>query len=170
MQSWQEQNQRTLARAVGLLRATPFVEMIALTGSMAEGRARAESDIDLFIQTKPGRIWTTRVMVTVIIQLAGIRRTETKIVGRICLNWYATFNAPAQQAGRIYQIICQVDTQPITRRLLEIVLGGSFGTLIESLARWYQTHRIERDQRAHQPGSQVRYSDTELGFHPPKKM
>lgn len=72
------------------LRYIPYVRAVFLTGSVARGEARKKSDIDFFIVTKPGRIWTCRVLVTLAIGIVGLRRTNTQIEGRICLNRYQT--------------------------------------------------------------------------------
>jgi len=73
-----------------ILRIAPFVRMVALDGSVASGKAREESDIDFFIVAKTGRIWTTRLFVTLIVHLTGFRRYGSKVAGRICLNRYQT--------------------------------------------------------------------------------
>jgi predicted nucleotidyltransferase len=164
MQQWQQRDQQNLSEAIAIIERVPFVRAIALTGSLAENKATEQSDIDLFIQVREGTIWTTRALVTLAIESAGIRRTDAKIAGRICLNWYATFNAPKEQSGRVYKTLYSGVRSDLLEKLMEIlVLWWS-----EPLLRAYQTHRIENDPRTHAPGSQVRYSDQELGFHPPK--
>lgn len=167
MEQWQKLNQVTINRAVSLIRLIPFTRAIMLTGSVAEGKEHKQSDIDLFIQVKKGTIWTTRFFVTIIVQLAGIRRTDNDITGKICLNWYATYNAPEQQQGRVYQTLW--NGKPwFGKGTLE--LAATILTLwwSEPLLRAYQIYRIEKDPRTHATGSMVRYSDQELGFHPPK--
>lgn len=61
-----------------------------MTGSLARGEATGKSDIDFFIVTKKGRIWTCRTFVTILVSLTGYRRHGDKIAGRICLNRYQT--------------------------------------------------------------------------------
>lgn len=77
-------------KAAFYLQFVPFVRAVFLTGSLARGEARKESDIDFFIVTAKERIWTCRALVTLLIELMGIRRTDEKIAGRICLNRYQT--------------------------------------------------------------------------------
>ncbi len=164
---WQEQNQKTIKKGLKIIAGIPFTRAVFLTGSLAEGRASAKSDIDFFIQVEPGYLWSTRFFVTLFLQLARIRRTDTDITGKICLNWFAIFNAPAQQNGRVYKLLWQ--QKPTGMKLiLEKLISVPWGKWLEKLLKNYQISRIERDPRTHQPGSQVRYSDTELGFHPPK--
>lgn len=77
-------------KAAKLLQLIPYIRAVFLTGSVARGEAKKSSDIDFFIVTKLGRIWTCRALVTIFIQLMGIRRYGDKIAGRICLNRYQT--------------------------------------------------------------------------------
>ena len=50
---------------------------MALCNSRAMGEADENSDIDLFIITKKGNLWTARCIVTVLSSLMGIRRRNT---------------------------------------------------------------------------------------------
>jgi predicted nucleotidyltransferase len=72
------------------LQFIPYLRAVFLTGSVARGEATKKSDIDFFIVTYAGRIWTCRALVTIFIQCLGIRRYGDKIAGRICLNRYQT--------------------------------------------------------------------------------
>lgn len=167
--TWQEKNQQTIKKTLAIIKIIPFIRMIVLTGSMAEGRASEQSDIDLFIQVEEGKLWSTRFFVTLVLQLLGLRRTDTDIAGKVCLNWFATFNAPAIQKGRVYKILWSQDGQirnpkSVIEQLILIFLIW----WLEPLLKMYQIQRILRDKRTHAPGSQVRYSDSELGFHSSK--
>lgn len=169
MKAWEQQNQKTIQRGLRIIQALPFTRMVALTGSLAEGRATEKSDIDFFVQVKAGHIWTSRLIITAILQLFGLRRTDGNISGKICLNWFAIFNAPAKQEGRIYKTLWSNSKPGIMKSILEKLLSSYIGKQLEKLIKKVQIARIERDYRTSQPNSQVRYSDTELGFHPPKK-
>ena len=72
------------------LQIIPFIRTIFLTGSVARIEATEKSDIDFLIITQKNRIWTCRALVTLLIQFLGLRRTNKKIAGRICLNRYQT--------------------------------------------------------------------------------
>ncbi len=175
MKNWQERNQRQIGRALAVIRRLPFTRAIMLTGSVAEGRATELSDIDFFIQVEPGHLWSTRFFVTALLQLIGLRRTDHQIAGRICLNWFGTGNLPAKQEGRVYQALWQEKGPNGFKLGLEKLLSRPIGSIsfaqrAENWLKGYQVDRIERDPRTHLPGSQVRYSDQELGFHPPKPL
>lgn len=196
METWKEKNQETIRRALRIIKALPFTRAVMLTGSLAEGRASEQSDIDFFVQIEPGRLWSSRLLVTLVLQLAGIRRTDRDIPGKVCLNWFATFNAPEKQKGRIYKVLWEderyrlnlskANSNKETLRLPASPAGGRSGNNLkpifekvltifflwwgEKLLKKVQIARILRDKRTKQPGGAVRYSDTELGFHPKKDV
>lgn len=81
---------RRALRVAAWLRYVPFVEMVGLNGSLATNTADAASDIDFYIVTTPGRLYTARILTIAVTQLTGLRRYGTHIAGRICLNRFAT--------------------------------------------------------------------------------
>lgn len=81
---------KKLRRIVWLLRFIPYVRMIAATGRLGMKNAKKESDLDLFVVLKKGKIWTGRTLVTIFLHIIGKRRYGKKIKGRICLNYFVT--------------------------------------------------------------------------------
>ncbi|MDO8559472.1 MAG: hypothetical protein Q7S23_00335 [bacterium] len=84
---------RRAQRAARWLRFLPAVRLLAVCNNAAYGNAKAPSDIDLFIVTAPGRLWSTRLAVTAIVQLLGLRRHGRHVANRCCLSFYVTANA-----------------------------------------------------------------------------
>ncbi len=80
---------RSLASRLARL---PGVLAIYLTGSLALDNGDDTSDIDLMIITQRGRLWTTRLLLTLATSLLGLRRTPTSHhnSGKLCLNLYLT--------------------------------------------------------------------------------
>lgn len=152
------------SRWAKIIGALPFVRKVSLTGSLAEGLGTEQSDIDLFVQVVPGRLYLTRLLVTLFAELFGVRRRADKIAGRICLNWFASFDGPLKQ-GRPHQVLWQFEG---SERLFEKLLSGRLGDKLEAITKIIQQKRFRADPRTLMPGSQVRFSDKELGFHPPK--
>jgi hypothetical protein len=72
------------------LRFVPFVRMIAVTGSLAMKNTESDSDLDLLIVLRDGKIFTGRTLVTGMVHLLGRRRHGDKIANRICLNYFIT--------------------------------------------------------------------------------
>lgn len=76
-----------LARVLSVM---PFVRMIGVTGSLALHNTTASSDFDVLIVAERGRIWTTRLLLLLVSQLLGRRRThwDRKAPDKVCLNHY----------------------------------------------------------------------------------
>lgn len=63
-----------------LVRSMPFVRMVALSGSLAHLNADGEADLDLFVITAPGRVWSVTLTTLVVARLMGWRK-------HLCLNY-----------------------------------------------------------------------------------
>src|SRR3989338_10540556 len=75
-------------RAVYWLRGLGFIKLIAVCNNVGYNNGRAESDIDFFIIARQGHLWWTRLWVTFLMSLLGLRRHARQIVNRICLSFY----------------------------------------------------------------------------------
>ncbi|OPL12048.1 MAG: hypothetical protein AVO34_02230 [Firmicutes bacterium ML8_F2] len=75
---------------IKLIQNIPFIRLVMLSGSLAMNNPRKESDIDLLIVTRAGRIWTCRALTTLFIHLLGRRRHGQLTENRFCLNHYIT--------------------------------------------------------------------------------
>lgn len=96
-----------------LLQSAPFIRGIFLSGSFAIGNIRQDSDIDLFIVVKTGRIWMCRFFVTFLLAILGQRRHGDKIAGKFCLNHYITedsleLNIPSLYNAQTYQSLVPI--------------------------------------------------------------
>lgn len=81
---------KKLRRITMLLRFVPFVRMIGITGGLAMKNANLESDWDLLIVLRSGKIWTGRTLVTGLVHLLGKRRYGKHVADRVCLNFFVT--------------------------------------------------------------------------------
>lgn len=75
------------SRVIGHL---PGVAAVFLSGSVAQGRATENSDIDFFIITYPGRIWTARFFTNLVLKLTFNLSKPHAHAGRICPNHFIT--------------------------------------------------------------------------------
>ncbi|MDP4008102.1 MAG: hypothetical protein Q8P68_02825 [Candidatus Peregrinibacteria bacterium] len=65
----------------------PFLELVGVCNTLGFNAAKEGSDIDLFIVTGGGRLFTGRTFVTLITHMLGLRRHGNKIKERFCLSF-----------------------------------------------------------------------------------
>jgi hypothetical protein len=83
---------KRVERIVKWFRLIPFTRGVVGSGSLAIGNTTRESDLDLLVLVKPGRIWTNRVLVSALTACLGVRRHDNLWENRVCLNHYKTTN------------------------------------------------------------------------------
>ncbi len=71
----------------------PGIEMIAIVNSLSMYATHPDSDIDLFIVTKPGMIWFVRFFSTFILWKHGVWRKGEDIRENLCLSFFITTEA-----------------------------------------------------------------------------
>lgn len=84
------QKLKKVFRATRFIRMVPFLRMVAVTGRVAMRNAKTESDLDLFVVFQSGRMFTGRLLLTVLTHIMGKRRHGERINDRLCLNYFAT--------------------------------------------------------------------------------
>ncbi len=70
----------------------PWILMIWIGNSISMNSAKTSSDIDLLIVTKNNSLWITRVLISLIFQILGVRKTSKKHSWRFCLSFFCTTN------------------------------------------------------------------------------
>lgn len=84
------QKKQTIAfKASKTLSLVSAVKMIGITGSLAMSNAKKDSDIDLIIITKNGKLWSTRLITYLLFKLANIsvrKPREPNQKNKLCLN------------------------------------------------------------------------------------
>lgn len=80
------------AQAVKIIAAIPYIRAVYASGSLAMLNTNYESDLDVFIITGSGRIWTARFFATLIMDMLSMRRKPNHRISpnRVCLNHYIT--------------------------------------------------------------------------------
>lgn len=83
--------ERKFKRAIKFARFikfVPFVRMIAVCNSLGYSNARNTSDIDFFIITSRGRIWTTRFLTVWIMKLLRLRPRRGHKQDTLCFSFF----------------------------------------------------------------------------------
>ncbi len=70
----------------------PSIRLICLANSIGTHNLRATSDSDLFVITKPHRLWLTKSFATSILSLLRIRPTPGHSIDRLCLSFLVSEN------------------------------------------------------------------------------
>ena len=94
---------RHLKAVATILQLTPFLRCIMLNGSLAEGKIRLSSDIDLLLVARDGRVFTVRFFASILTWLTGLKRssdTKKDHSGKFCLNYFLTENFLVVPTGR----------------------------------------------------------------------
>ncbi len=75
-------------RYLPFIQFVPFVRMVGVCNTLAINNATSESDIDLFIVARKGRLFFVRFLTLLLFAFLGVRRHGNKIAGRFCLSFY----------------------------------------------------------------------------------
>lgn len=78
----------TAIKMASFLRLIPTVQLIAVSGALAMKNVDAKDDIDFFIITKAQRLWITRMLALLLLQVFGKRRRhgQREFSDTICVN------------------------------------------------------------------------------------
>jgi predicted nucleotidyltransferase len=92
------------AKFVGkIISSFPYVGSVVLTGSLAQGHANQNSDIDIMIIAKGGRVFTTRFFINTFGTIFGIKRSKDENknhAGKFCFNYFIADNYLILPTGR----------------------------------------------------------------------
>jgi hypothetical protein len=81
---------KRMRRLAQVLAFVPYLRMLGATGSLAMKKGTRESDWDMFVVLRSGKIWIGRTVLTGFLQLIGKRRHGKKVQDRACLNYFVT--------------------------------------------------------------------------------
>ncbi|MDO4713453.1 MAG: hypothetical protein Q4B28_02100 [bacterium] len=71
----------------------PFVQEVYLANSMTFNALTANSDIDIFVIAKEGRVRLARAYMSMIMWILGIKRSRSRSSMRFCLSFFVTPSA-----------------------------------------------------------------------------
>jgi len=70
-----------------LTRLVPFIQTVAVTGSVAYGSAERWDDIDLFIVTKRNRLWLSALMTLILVRMTKLLGLRPPHLSPFCLSY-----------------------------------------------------------------------------------
>ncbi len=183
---------REMAQPLKLITGMPFVRLVALSGSLAHLNASNDADMDLFVITSPGRVWTVTVVTLAVARLRGWRK-------RLCLNYVISERALWIAPADLFSANQIVHLRPITgseayrrfleanhfverfypnflprpveqegrppSRLLEHALNLTVGPIAERLCHWLYRAYLRRRAHTWKSRDQVRLERECLKLH-----
>jgi len=182
-----------------ILSYLPGVQSIFLSGSIACGRARKKSDIDILVIARYGQIWTARFFVFTVLKICGQLAKPRNHAGKICPNHFLTDHSLEIEEKDAYSAQLFSHNIPlydplnlwsnfVTENEVWIEEFGekfdetpskTFGpprkrfrvrkSLWETFFRWIQRTKIIRNSDFEKPGAKIILNDEELRFHPVPK-
>ncbi|KPJ70358.1 hypothetical protein AMJ51_02135 [Microgenomates bacterium DG_75] len=89
-QIWSRKKMKIARRAAGWLKLLPSIKMVAVTGALAMENSDKDDDIDLLIITAENRLWLTRLLTVLLIEMVAQRRRpgDKQVKDKICLNMF----------------------------------------------------------------------------------
>lgn len=79
-------------RIMRWLRAVPFIKIVFASGSLSMNNTDEQSDLDIIIVARYGRIWLARLLTLFVLTVLGARRRQSDMVApdKICPNHFIT--------------------------------------------------------------------------------
>jgi len=87
---WSQKKIKIAKKVCRWLKLIPWIKMVGITGSLAMKNADKDDDIDFLIITTKNRLWLTRFLVVLLVELIGRRRRpkDINVTDKICLNMF----------------------------------------------------------------------------------
>lgn len=75
-------------KAARWLEIIPFIRFVGVTNSLSLDNSNQNSDIDFFIITKKNRLWITRIITVLLLDILRLNKNKKIISNRICLGFF----------------------------------------------------------------------------------
>lgn len=87
---WSKKKLKIARRGAKWLRLISMIQMVGVTGALAMKNSNKNDDIDLLIVTSKNRLWLTRLVTVILIELIAKRRRpgDIDVRDKICLNMF----------------------------------------------------------------------------------
>ncbi len=106
---------RKVFYAAGWLRFLPYVKAVFASGSLAMSNADELGDLDILVIVRHGRIWLSRLLISGLVSLIGMRRKYNQKIApdKICLNHYITDKSLTISCRSIYTAQTYINLKPV---------------------------------------------------------
>lgn len=81
---------KKLKRIITVLQFVPFIRFVGACNTMHILDFKESSDLDVFIIVEKGRMWTARLLTTIVVGVLGQWRHGSHIKDKVCLSFYVT--------------------------------------------------------------------------------
>lgn len=88
---WQIAKYRAVKKARKFFAILPFIDLVLTSGSLALGNIKEDSDVDVLVIARAGRIWTSRFFTIILFDLLRFRRVASSR-NKICFYGFQTKN------------------------------------------------------------------------------
>lgn len=87
---WSQKKLTIASRVARWLKLIPWIKMVAVTGNLAMENSEKDDDIDLLVVTAENRLWLTRLLTVLLVELVSHRRrpADKEAKDKICLNMF----------------------------------------------------------------------------------
>jgi len=200
-----------LKKLTRFLKYLPFLEGGFVCGSMAIGNVKKESDFDLILIAKNGRIWTLRFFALLLYEILFARRkglfhSKKTSENKICLSCFLSLDSMVflknyfraleflnlifvygkkeiflkffekNNWQKDYTYFSQIDFEKeksfefqnsFLKKILEKILKGKFGDVVEKFLKFIQIKRINSFLRSYQikTPQRIEISDKRIEIH-----
>lgn len=173
----------------------PSVLLVGVSGSISECRAKESSDIDFFVVSSRGRIFTTRFFCKLLLGRHARKNRDPRPAGKICLNYFLSedsldfkphnervvgFHRQSiilfSRGNTLEKLTHQNDWVNPKFKLDRLIskprhdsgLWSVTANLLEWGLKALQIWKIKKSPETHKYPQKIVFSDLELRFHPPK--
>jgi len=139
-----------LLRRAKLFSYLPFLDFVMASGSMALGNVSRESDFDVVIGVKKGRIFTARYAINLLFSIFGLRRSNDKPASspdKFCFNHFVTETTYAKPPFNAYRRELYKNMVPLAGRgvFIKKFLEANHWSGISNLILFDERFRITKE-------------------------
>ena len=107
----------SLQKIIHIFSFIPFIRGVWISGSLAVGNVREDSDIDILVATEEGRLYTTRFLIIGLMKILGKKRngnTPKETHQKLCFNHFVdTKHLKLQESSNAYLEIAYKNFIPV---------------------------------------------------------